>query len=168
MSESSISPLDASALLRTLVEHDVSFVVVGGLAVAAHGYVRATKDVDVVPRPDTENRKRLVRALEAMSAEPVDLADFGRDELPVPFDAHALEGGGNWALVTRHGRIDVMQWVPGAEHYERLRERAVAIDVPDAGVILFAGYEDLVAMKRAAGRPEDRLDLQRLAEARGR
>ena len=43
--------LDADTILRTLIAHDVEFVVIGGLAVGAHGFPRATKDVDVVPRP---------------------------------------------------------------------------------------------------------------------
>jgi hypothetical protein len=166
VSETPVAALDATALLRTLADHRVSFVVIGGLAVAAHGYVRATKDVDVVPRPDRENRQRLFLALEALGARPLELDDFGRRELPVAFDADALEGGGNWALVTAHGRIDIMQWVPGVDDYERLAERALAIEVPGAGAVLFAGYEDLIAMKRAADRPEDRLDLDRLARAR--
>ena len=47
-----VHELDAETLLRTLRECDVEFVVIGGLAVAAHGYVRATKDVEDVRRPD--------------------------------------------------------------------------------------------------------------------
>ena len=50
--------LDADTILRTLIEHGVEFVVIGGLAVGAHGYPRATKDVEVVPAPDPDNRRR--------------------------------------------------------------------------------------------------------------
>jgi hypothetical protein len=57
-----VQALDAYAILRALVDYEVDFVVIGGLAVAAHGYVRATKEVDVMPNPDPGNLSRLYRA----------------------------------------------------------------------------------------------------------
>jgi hypothetical protein len=160
--------LDAGEILRTLLAHDVEFVVIGGLAVSAHGYPRATKDVDIVPAPTHENRRRLYEALVALEARPLEVGDFRADEMPVPFALEGLDAGGNWALQTRAGRIDVMQWVPGIdEGYERLRANMLADEVPDVGRIAFAGYDDLVTMKRTAGRPEDEIDLTRLARARG-
>lgn len=155
-------------MLRTLADHGVEFVVIGGLAVAAHGYVRATKNVDVVPAPDRENLDRLLGALEALSAEPFEIGDFGTEELPVELNREGLEMGGNWALVTSAGRLDLMQWVSGLEPYEELRSRALVVDLPGVGAIAFAGFEDLVAMKRAAGRPQDRQDLAVLRDARRR
>jgi len=162
------APLDVDSLLRVLTEHDVEFVVIGGLAVAAHGYVRATKDLDIVPRPDAANRRRLFKALRTLDAEPLELGDFASAELPVAFTAAALDGGGNWALRTTHGRIDVMQWVAEGDDYNRLSTNALVVDLPDVGQVMFAGFDDLVAMKDAADRPEDRVDLARLREAKGR
>lgn len=161
-----VDPLDAETLLRTLREHAVDFVVIGGLAVAVHGYVRATKDVDVVPDPRRENRRRLYEALRTLEAEPIELADFRAEELPVPFAPEGLDEGGNWALRTRAGRIDVLQWVSGVESYEQLRAGALEVDLPDVGALLVAGYEDLLAMKRAAGRSVDRQDIAALEDAR--
>lgn len=158
--------LDVDALLRVLYDHEVEFVVIGGLAVAAHGYVRATKDLDIAPRPQRANRRRLFTALSSLEAEPLELADFAAKELPVAFSSEALDEGGNWALRTRHGRIDVMQWVAAADDYDRLSANALAVDLPGVGRILFAGFDDLVAMKAAAGRPEDRIDLDRLRQLR--
>jgi hypothetical protein len=162
----SVQAFDADAILRTLVDHKVDFVVIGGLAVAAHGYVRATKEVDVMPNPDPGNLSRLYRALASLDARPIEIGDFGADELPVPFGLGELEGGGNWALRTNCGRLDVMQSLSGIESYDVLRAGALAVELPDVGPILFAGYDDLVSMKRAAGRPDDRRDLERLREAR--
>jgi hypothetical protein len=160
--------LDADEILRTLLAHGVEFLVIGGLAVAAHGYARATKDVDVVPAATAENRRRLYAALVDLDAEPAELGDFRPEELPVPFSPEGLEDGGNWTLRTRAGRVDVMQWVPGIdEGYERLRPNAIEDDVPGVGRVAFAGYDDLVAMKRTANRPEDRVDLERLERIRG-
>lgn len=160
--------LDADTILRTLLSYDVEFVVIGGLAVGAHGFPRATKDVDVVPAPNPGNLRRLHAALSELGAEPMEIGDFRPDELPVPFAPEGLDEGGNWTLRTAAGRVDVMQWIPGIdEGYRQLRPQALKVDVPDIGSVLFAGYEDLVTMKRTAGRPEDELDLRRLAEVRG-
>jgi hypothetical protein len=132
--------LDVETILRALVAGGVEFLVVGGLAVAVHGYPRATKSVDIAPRPDPANLERVYGARAAL--------------------------GGNWALQTDHGRVDVMQWLPGAAAYDELDENAVPIDLRGVGVVRFAGYEDVVAMKTAAGRRQDDEDLARLREAR--
>jgi hypothetical protein len=159
--------LDADTILRALLAHGVEFVVIGGLAVGAHGYVRGTKDVDLVPAPDRENVRRLYAALTELRAEPMEIGDLRPDELPVPFGPEGLAEGGNWTLRTSAGRIDVLQWVPGIENgYETLRANALEVDVPGAGRVLFPGYDDLVAMKRAANRPQDRLDVETLERIR--
>jgi hypothetical protein len=161
-----VDELDAEALLQTLRRHSVEFVLIGGLAVAAHGYVRATDDVDVVPKPERENRRRLYEAMKTVEAQPVELGDFRPEELPVPFSPEGLDEGGNWALRTRAGRIDVLQWVSGIESFEELHARAVEVDLPGVGAVLVAGYEDLLAMKRAAGRPVDERDIAALEDVR--
>ncbi|HVM18151.1 MAG TPA: hypothetical protein VM290_11275 [Gaiellaceae bacterium] len=161
-----LPPLDAAAILRTLVEHGVEFVLIGGLAVAAHGYVRATKDVDIVPASAPDNHERLYEALLAIGARPLEIGDFRPEELPVPFTPEGLASGGNWALVTDHGRVDVMQWVSGIDGYEQLRANAEHLELPNVGRVAVAGYEDLVAMKREARRPRDLLDLEELAAVR--
>jgi hypothetical protein len=160
--------LDADTIHRTLLDHQVEFDVIGGLAVAAHGFPRATKDIDIVPAPDPENRRRLYEALRGLEAEPLEIGDLRADELPVPFAPDGLDEGGNWALRTTAGRVDVLQWVPGVEEgFAKLRLQALDVDLPDVGRVLFAGYADLVAMKRAAGRAQDDRDLEELRVIRG-
>ena len=63
-------PLDAAIILCTLAEHEVDYVVIGGLAVQAHGHPRTTQDLDLVPEPSAANLRRLRTALEAMGARP--------------------------------------------------------------------------------------------------
>ena len=92
-------PLRARELLATLRRHNVDFVVIGGFALAPHGYVRATKDVDIVPDPDPGNIDRLARALREMDAKP-DLGELAADELGIPLDEAGLRLGGNWVLST--------------------------------------------------------------------
>ena len=153
-----LQPLE---LLRVLREHDVDFLVIGGIAVAAHGYLRATKDVDVIPEPSRENLERLSSALIALEASQ-DLGDFEADELPLQLDIDGLEQGGNWFLRTCYGRLDLMQAVEGARGYEQLREAAMV-----KSGIWYVGLDDLIAMKHAAGRDLDHIDIRALEEARG-
>ena len=147
-------------MLATLRRHNVDFVVIGGFALAPHGYVRATKDVDIVPDPDPGNIGRLAGALHEMDAKP-DLGELGADELGIPLDEAGLRLGGNWVLSTRFGRLDVMQEVPGLRGYDHLR--AGAVRVHD---VLYAGYDELIGMKAASGRDEDLRDIGALEAAR--
>lgn len=155
--------------LRVLRAHDVDFVVIGGFAVILHGAERYTKDVDIVPEPSRENLARLWEALVELEAAPAELPDFRPEEMLVEFSLDGLvEGGGNWVLHTRFGRVDVMQWVSGVDSYEELRARAVEIVVPQIGAnVWFAGLDDLFAMKRAAGRDQDLMDITALRMAHG-
>lgn len=151
-------------LLRVLVEQEVEFVVIGGFSLAAYGYQRATKDIDIVPAPQADNLERLMSALESIDVRPLEADDFRPEEMPLPFNVDGLLEGGNWALHTAFGRIDVMQHVVGVESYETLRRGAEPRDLPDVGRVWFAGREDLIAMKEAAGRPEDLIDVERLKQ----
>lgn len=157
--------LDIQTILRELVEGGVEFLLIGGVAVGYHGHVRATKDVDVVPAPDRENLERLAQVLERLQAEVEGADEFDKGELPDPLDPSVLELGGNWILVTRLGRLDVMQWIGDWPLWEELSPRAID-DFVDDLPIKVVGYEDLVWLKELAGRPEDLADLQRLREAR--
>ena len=156
-------------LLRVLTAHEAEFIVIGGLAVILHGFERYTKDVDIVPRPTRENLTRLWAALVDLDAAPAELPDFRPEEMPMPFTVEGLiEGQGNWVLHTKLGRIDVMQWVAGVESYEDLRRNAVSTEVPEIGATLwFAGLDDLLEMKREAGRDQDLMDITALRMAHG-
>jgi predicted nucleotidyltransferase len=158
--------LDIRGILEALVEEGVEFLIIGGVAVGFHGYVRATKDVDIVPAPDHENLEKLARVLVALEAVVEGAEEFEDQELPDPLDPDALELGGNWVLRTRLGRFDVMQWIGEDALWEKLSPSAIQIDISDLAVKVVS-YDGLVALKKGAGRPEDLLDLQRLREARG-
>lgn len=159
-------PLKAEPMLRVLAEHAVDFVIIGGFALSAHGVIRGTKDIDIVPDPRSENIRRLAAALRALNAEVMLADDFDTSELGIAPDEEGLALGGNWVLRTHLGRLDVMQDVAGVKSYDALRSAAVERDVPEAGSFWFSGLDDLIAMKVAAGRPQDELDITSLHRAR--
>jgi hypothetical protein len=161
-----VSELDIQGLLEKLAAASVDHIVIGGVAVGFHGYVRSTKDLDVVPAPDPENLERLSGVLRALDAELDGAGDFDADELPDPLDPDVLAQGGNWVLQTRLGRFDIMQWQGERELWAMLSPGALGVDL-DGLMVKVASYADLVALKEQAGRPSDLEDLARLRLARG-
>lgn len=157
--------LDIRGLLEELVQGGVDFLVIGGVAVGYHGHVRATKDVDVVPAPDSDNLERLARVLQRLDTKVEGAGEFDDDELPDPLDPEALGLGGNWVLLTRLGRLDIMQWIGDDGLWQKLAPAAIEDVIGDLPIKLVS-YEDLVVLKEKAGRPEDLADLQRLRQAR--
>jgi len=157
--------LDPVPLLRHLEEHRVEYIIIGGLAVGAHGHVRPSKDLDIVPNPTRENLTRLIAAL--LSANTVDAGagDFDQAELPMSaMNLEDLAQGGNFQLKTELGDLDVFQWVSGIESedlYVELDREALTGSVEGVSVRV-CGLDHLLMMKRAAGRPQDLADLRRL------
>jgi hypothetical protein len=138
------------ALLVALVEANVRFVVIGGHAVAAHGYERATRDVDIVFSTERESCERFANMLRRFDAS-VRVAD-----LPAPggeITGEWLAGGGHFVFATVHGLLDALSWIAGFE-------------LTDGTQLRICGYEELVEMKRVADRPRDREDLQELEALR--
>jgi len=89
-----VPELDIRGILAELIREGIDFLVIGGVAVGFLGYVRATKDVDIVPDPDPANLERLTRLLRGLDAEVEGAGDFEEDELPDPLDPDALGLGG--------------------------------------------------------------------------
>ncbi len=161
MAEIPERPIDAEAILRTFARHGVDFVVIGGFAVQTHGHLRTTKDLDIIPRPSSENLTRLGRALGEIEAElgGVDARLLGIDVT----NARELGTGANFTLTTRHGWLDVFahDGTPGAPPYEDLRARALEVEVAGVAVAV-ASLDDLIRLKRAAGREIDLRDIAAL------
>lgn len=153
------------AILDALSAAQVDFIVIGGVAVGWHGFVRATKDVDVVPAPDPANLQLLAALLKGLEAEVEGADDFDAEELPDPTDPEVLGLGGNWVLQTRLGRLDLMQVQGEIELWSRLEGRAVAGLFNDRPIRV-CSYPDLIELKRDAGRPQDLVDIEQLRVAR--
>lgn len=139
----------------------MKFVVVGGLAVNAWGVVRGTKDVDVVVAADPENVRRVAEVAVAAGGH----VQQGQAFLGSPISiASALAGGEQVAIETDLGRLDIVQGLDGVPSYEELRPRASEAEILGVTVAV-CSVDDLKAMKQAAGRTRDLVDLEDLEAA---
>lgn len=143
---------DDAALLRALSEHDVPHVVIGGWAVITHGYVRFTRDVDVLVPDRSEVHGRVAAAMSSVGARRLS----GEEITP---ESRMPEQG--WQLDTDHGRIDVL--LEGEPPLDFASVDGGGLDTEMDGVpIRVAGLAHLAALKRLANRPHDRVDLAEL------
>jgi Nucleotidyl transferase AbiEii toxin, Type IV TA system len=162
------SPLDQptfrlGSLLRLLTEASVDFVIVGGVAVVLQASPRFTRDLDVCYATNPDNLQRLGEVLLAIGAT---LRGVEEDVPFVP-DARTLRHAQMLTLTTREGDLDLLVAPAGSPDYAALRARADRMDL-DGVTVAVASVEDLIAMKRAAGRPQDLVDLESLEVARRR
>lgn len=155
-------PLRLRLLLERLQAAGVDFVLVGGLAVNAWGYLRATRDVDLVPDPSPENLERL----DALLVELGGKVEVGGGLLESSAIKTFLRTGDRTLVLTDLGRIDVLQGLPQIPGFASLDERASEADL-DGLVVKVCSLDDLLAMKRASDRPRDLDDIQALEAARG-
>lgn len=158
--------LDPAAVFKALGDAEVDYVLIGGLAVGAHGAARATRDVDICPDPAEPNLRRLADLLESLDAVNAEADEFDAGELPA-HDLAGLKSGGNFRLRTRLGNLDVMQYVePFADETWTILDRHAEERRAFGQTVRVCGYEDLLEMKRASGRDQDRIDIETLRAAR--
>lgn len=142
---------DFEELLRLLEEHRVEYMVVGGYAVAFHGYPRFTKDIDVFFQSDDENVRLLRQALMAFG--------FREDDLP----REAFTTPGNvltFGVVPT--RIDLINSIDGVT-YEEARRNVVRGAYGEVEVT-FIGFEDLIKNKKSTPRAKDKGDVEELLQ----
>ncbi len=136
-------------VFKSFQQHEVKYVVIGGVASVLHGVPRATFDLDILIEASTENAERMLAAL-------MD-AGFGTAALTDAQDVVAHE----ITVFNDRVRIDVQTWTPGLSFQDAWnRRKTVTYQGQD---FFIASREDLIASKRAAGREID-LDDVRLLE----
>ncbi len=146
---------DFKELLSTFKDYEVRFLVVGGYAVMRYAEPRATKDLDLWVGTDPENARRTYEALKSFGAPLAGLhaADFA--------DSKCFYQMGKPPF-----RVDIMFFLTGLEFEQAWTNREVVLinglEVP------FISLIDLIAAKRALGRPQDLLDLTNLEKAQRR
>lgn len=158
--QAELKEFDLRSLLEALHEHDVRFVVIGGVAVGAHGFVRGTEDLDLVPDPDPENLKRLATALGDLDST---LPTVGGRAFDPATDAGVIRRGGNVTAVTKFGALDVVQLAQGVPSYSQLAADAIESELLGVPVRV-CSLTQLREMKQAQSRTQDLLDLENLPE----
>jgi hypothetical protein len=140
-------PRDFKEFLKSLDAHNARFLLIGGYAVNAFGYVRNTVDMDVWIASDADNEQRVLQAIRdfAFPAAPADLLHA----------ADAMVRMGQPPL-----RIEVLKRISGVE-FEECWPRRVIIEDDDLRIPMIS-LDDLKRNKRASGRKKDLLDLDEL------
>jgi hypothetical protein len=150
-------------LLRHLVDGEVDFVVIGGVAVVIQSTPRFTEDLDISYALDQDNLNRLGDVLTKLGAR---LRTVDED-LPFIPDGRTLKHTVLLTLTTSEGDLDLLAEPDGSPGYAAMCRRAARIDV-EGITVMVASIDDLIAMKRAAGRPKDHMDIESLEVARER
>jgi hypothetical protein len=156
-----MAQFDPLGALRVLLAHDVRFIVIGGVAGAAHGSPLVTQDLDVCYDRSPDNLERLATALQQLHARLRGV----EDEVPFILDAKTLKAGDHFTFITDAGDLDILGTPAGSAGYDDLASEAQETEL-DGLRVKVASLDDLMAMKRAAGRPKDLTALEILGALR--
>lgn len=141
--------MDTESLLKSLKDHKVQFVVIGATAFPVHGYSRATLDIDIFIRPEISNAGKTLSALK----------DFGYDVSDIEVDEILTK-----KILIRQYLVetDIHPFVKGVS-FDEVWKNKVKAKFGDT-FVWFASLDDLIKMKKAAGRPKDLEDLKYLQQ----
>lgn len=153
---------DPVHILHRLQAHGVRFVLIGGLAAKAHGSPTLTVDIDICYARDRDNLERLAAVLAELGA----VLRGAPADLPFHPDRRTLERGDTFTLTTAYGDLDILGTPSGVAGFEELNANADEAKLDEALVVRVASLDDLMRMKRAAGRPKDRVELEILGALR--
>lgn len=140
---------DYKEMLQCLSEERVEYLLVGAYALAVHGFPRATKDIDVFVGATADNARRLMRALAKFGAPLSEISETDFSSEGVIFQ-----------IGNSPRRIDIITRIDGVGFQQAYANRKMVsiegMDIPAISV------EDLIANKRASGRPQDIADVGKL------
>ena len=149
------------AVIRLLGRHKVQYVLIGGLAGVTHGAPIVTVDIDICHARTADNLARLAAALSEVQA-----TLRGADpQLPFRLGARTLSAGDSFTFDTTLGALDILGTPSGTAGYDDLARTAITYDL-FGNRVLVASVDDLIRMKRAAGRPKDLLAVEQLGALR--
>ena len=140
---------DFNEFVELFLEHNVRFLIVGGYALAAHGLPRATGDLDAWVWVNPQNAQNILRALNAFGFQNLSLteSDFSKEDAIVQLGYPPF-------------RIDILTSIDGVA-FDQAWEKKIVVEL-NGMKVPFIGREDLIANKKAAGRPQDLADVSRL------
>lgn len=164
-----MTKLSVEGIVDALNTHGVRYLIAGGLAVVAHGYVRFTADVDIILDFEVDNLSRAVTALEHLGYRP---------RAPVPFRDFTDPGKRRQWVQEKgvtvfslyspdHPATEIDVFIEPPLDFDSAYRAAARLDVAPGVTAVFVGYHDLLRLKRQAGRPQDLDDIERLNAVRG-
>ncbi len=155
---------ELTRLMRTLIEAEVEFVLVGGLAAVTHGSSLHTSDIDVCCRFTPENLLRLQEALRPLNPR----HRMTPAKLPLELDEQGCRGLRNLYLVTELGVIDCLGEVAGLGDFDKVLADSMMVETA-AGRFRVLTIDALIRAKEAMNRPHDRetVSLLRAIKERG-
>jgi hypothetical protein len=145
---------DFVEMLSALSAEGVEFLLVGAYAMAAHGWPRATGDIDIWVNPTSENAERVLRALRRYGAPLFDLTSGDLERTDTVFQ-----------IGVPPGRVDILSGVSGLT-FEEARSSRITVPIGDLTVPVI-GFDALLKNKLASGRPKDLADIAWLKARRG-
>jgi hypothetical protein len=152
---------DPVLLLRKLNDFSVRYIVIGGIAAVAYGSPSVTFDLDICYERSQENMERLAAMLRDVHAR---LRGVDAD-VPFRLEAATIAAGDHFTFVTDGGDFDILGTPAGTNGYADLATASAPADFGGI-VVSVAALEDVMRMKRAAGRAKDRAELEILGALR--
>lgn len=148
------SGTDLLLIMRTLAEHGVDYIIVGGVGAVLQGAPIATFDLDLVHARTPENIGRLLAALAVLDA------DYrGRGPQKIRPTGSLLASTGHHLLMTRAGPLDLLGTIGGGHDYDSLLAHTNVLDLGEHLYVRVLNLETLIRTKEEAGRDTDRAVL---------
>ena len=152
--------------LRLLAEHEVEYLIVGGVGGRLQGAATTTQDIDIMPEPSPENLRRLAAALSDLETKKKDSGSTSfepHNEIdPLEFRTADIS-----SFDTRYGEIDVLMVLPGVGTFDTVRPHARQYEWRGI-IITTASLDDIITSKKTADRAKDWRSMDALYEARDR
>lgn len=140
---------DYKEMLQILLEENIRFIVVGAYALGAHGYPRATGDIDIWVEPSTENAQRVVRALTKFGVPLINIREKDFETEGIIFQ-----------IGVAPRRIDIITTIDGVD-FKSAYSRKEIVSVEELSIPVLS-LEDLIKNKESTGREKDVLDAKML------